>query len=672
MGTPSYMAPEQAEGNLQDMGPLTDVYALGAILYEMLTGRPPFSGGSPLAILQQVRADEPVPPSQRQAKVPRDLETICLKCLQKKPAQRYPSALALAEDLRRFLAGEPISARPIGAGERLVKWVRRRPAWAALLLVSVLAAAALVTLGIWSNAALRAAAERERQQRRLAEERFQITRRAVDEMYSQVAEEWLANEPHKDAVQRAFLVKALRIYQQLAREDSDDPAIRQDTGLAYYRVARISLDLGQWTQAERAFDQAIAVQQRLREQFPDFPAYQQQLADSYNWLGELRRRSRRPLREAEEVYHQALQVQQQLVIHHPEQPAYQADLARTHYNLGIVHMDTGQRRQAQADYEQAITCLQKATRQAPGEPRYQQELARAFINRGNLFEESGNPSEAERDFHQALTLLQGLVRGDQVKPVYRCELGVTHTNLANLLLHQKRYAAAEGACREAIARLEPLVTAFPARPLYRYELSNAHNSLGAVLAQTPKRNEAGAHWRQALDLLKKLSEQFPDAASYRYGLGLTLGNLGWLDLQQGRLEAARSSLEEAVHHLEALLRPNPENPSYSRALQDQCRNLAETLVRLGDHAAVERHAAALAQALPKGQGDYIAAGFLAACAAAESGNRAKHYSDCAVALVRQALQAGFSDRERLRTDPHLAPLRQRPHFQKLLNEMPDR
>ncbi len=689
MGTPAYMAPEQAEGSLRDMGPLTDVYALGAILYEMLTGRPPFSGTSALAVLQQARADEPVPPSRRQPKVPRDLDTICLKCLQKKPAQRYPSALALAEDLRRFLADEPVSARPVGAGERLVKWVRRRPALAALVLVSLLAAAALVGLGAWSNAALRAAADRERHQRRLAEERSQLTRRAVDDMYSQVAEEWLANEPHKDLVQRAFLRKALRIYQQLAREDSDDPAVRRETGRAYYRVARISTELGEWVQADRAFERAVALQRQLREEFPNDPAYQQELAESYNWLGELRRQSRRPPHEAEEVYQRALEMQKPLVGHYPEQAAYQADLARTYYNLGIVHMDTGHRPKALDDYRQAIALLREATARSPQELRYRQELARALINRGSLFEESGEPQKAEEDFHAAIDRLQELTKENPAGPVYPCELGVAYTNLANLLLHQKRYTEAEAACREAIARLEPLTTAFPARPRYRYELSNAFNTLGAVRARVAERGgpgvewqrargEARENWRRARDLLKKLSDQFPEAVSYRYGLGLTLGNLGWLSLQQpDRLTEARAFLEEAIDHLQAVWRLNPENPAYLQSLRDHLRNLAETLIRLGDDIAAERRVEALAQTPAQGQGNVLAAGFLAACAAAvhppgpptsEQAARAGHYADRAVAQLRLAVEHGFSDLNELRSDPALAPLKGRPDFLRLVKE----
>jgi WD40 repeat protein len=144
MGTPSYMAPEQAGGRSSEVGPACDVYALGAILYECLTGRPPFKAPTPLDTILQVLSDEPVPPRRLQPKTPRDLETICLKCLCKQPGQRYDGALALAEDLRRFQAGEPVRARPAGALERGLKWVRRRPGTAALLGVSLAAAALLV------------------------------------------------------------------------------------------------------------------------------------------------------------------------------------------------------------------------------------------------------------------------------------------------------------------------------------------------------------------------------------------------------------------------------------------------------------------------------------------------------------------------------------------------
>ena len=174
LGTPQYMAPEQAAGKSKRVGLATDIYSLGAILYELVTGRPPFQGETPLETILQVTRDDPVPPRLLNPGVPRDLETITLKCLQKDPARRYDSAQSLADDLARFLDDQPITARPAGAVERGRAWMRRHPTATALMTVTAVAAATLLAVGYRSHVKLRA------EMARTANERDRAHRRQVD------------------------------------------------------------------------------------------------------------------------------------------------------------------------------------------------------------------------------------------------------------------------------------------------------------------------------------------------------------------------------------------------------------------------------------------------------------------------------------------------------------
>ena len=174
-GTPSYMAPEQASASHAEVGPAADIHALGAILYELLTGRPPFQGTSMLETLDQVRGQKPVPPRRLNPKIPRDLETIALKCLEKNPSRRYASAEALADDLNRFREGRPIKARPVSPIEHAWRWCRRQPVIAAL-------AATLLLTVIGSFLGLFALLRRSEALRSRSEANYQVASRSLDEI----------------------------------------------------------------------------------------------------------------------------------------------------------------------------------------------------------------------------------------------------------------------------------------------------------------------------------------------------------------------------------------------------------------------------------------------------------------------------------------------------------
>ena len=242
MGTPSYMPPEQAGGNRRDVGPAADVYALGATLYALVTGRPPFQAASAMDTVIQVISDEPVPPRRLNAAIPRDLETITLKCLAKEPGKRYRTAGALGEDLRRFQANEPILAQPVGRVERAVKWMRRKPAAAALLASLVVGTALATILAIRAN---QKAAEALEQKVRADEQTRVATSKAAEALEQKIR----ADEQTKVATS-----KAAEALEQKVRADEQTEVAESNARLANNRAYISDLRLVQRAWEENQVD----------------------------------------------------------------------------------------------------------------------------------------------------------------------------------------------------------------------------------------------------------------------------------------------------------------------------------------------------------------------------------------------------------------------------------
>jgi tRNA A-37 threonylcarbamoyl transferase component Bud32 len=245
LGTPAYMAPEQASGQRGMVTIATDICGLGASLYALLTGHAPFSGDSPLETLEQVRTRMPEPPRRTDPRVARDLQVIAMKCLEKDPTHRYASAQALAEDLGRYLVGKSIDARPVGLATRDWMWCKRKPVLAGL--ASALTIALLIALfGGIGVAVVERGRRREADACKGAEMSFTMAQQAVEDYMTSVSENTLLKEQDSldsRGLRRELLEDALKYYQRFVRQRSGDPLVRRELAKAYFRVGQITQEI---------------------------------------------------------------------------------------------------------------------------------------------------------------------------------------------------------------------------------------------------------------------------------------------------------------------------------------------------------------------------------------------------------------------------------------------
>ena len=302
-----------------------DIYALGATLYELLTLRPAVAAAERAEILRQIAFDEPTPLRKHDKNIPAELETITLKCLAKTPTDRYATAREAAEDLRRWLVDKPIKARPPALIERRRRWSQRHvaavtaAASSSIIAVSIgLVAVTIAQLRTRAYtdlargkertraAANSAVAARTRKQRgKRAEDHLEVARRAVNEMYSEVAERWLEDESEMEGTQRTFLLKAVAFYEQLAEEPTADPAMRYESARAWHRAGRIHRKLGEAATAEQCLTRSLALLEQLTSECPSQSDYQWSLVSCEIQMGTLLDRARR-FEEAESHLRQAL------------------------------------------------------------------------------------------------------------------------------------------------------------------------------------------------------------------------------------------------------------------------------------------------------------------------------------------------------------------------------
>jgi serine/threonine protein kinase len=560
LGTPSYMAPEQAAGRGREIGPASDQYALGTILYELLVGRPPFVGLMPMDTVFQVLSQEPLPPSRLQPRVPRDLETICLKCLQKEPSRRYPSMQALAEDLQRFLRDEPILARPTSRRERLWRWCRRNPAVAALSTVAVLllVAGSLISTYFAVKAEERAAAaEREQQKTR---ESLAFARQALEETTSFAVQDLLARQTQLTEAHRQYLRRVLAAYDRFTQQVATDAASRQGQAEALRTVGNLRSKLGEWREADEAYRQAGELFSQLTQEAPHLPELQPCRAACLMERGlALRQLGRHP--EALAALEQALALFQTLHDAEPKNPKRQLSLSGILANYSVQLGLAGDSAAAETALLRANTLLEVLGRADPENLELQRRRAVCQTGLATLRQGMGRLAEAKENMLQAHAQLQALATKHRDHPALRSDYVGCCVNLGNIHADLQESAAAEASFRRAIAEASSLVHEYPAIPAYRSDLINVRRNLGAVLEGQGRLEEASEQNRQALLLGEKLAADFPEVPEYQALLADCLHAT-----RETRGNDPEANIRRSNAILEKLIKDHPGILAYRRSL----------------------------------------------------------------------------------------------------------
>jgi tetratricopeptide (TPR) repeat protein len=657
LGTPAYMSPEQVRDSHAVDG-RSDIYSLGVILYELVTGELPFQGTSRMVLLR-VQDEEPPKPRTLDDTIPRDLETIILRCLAKEPARRYVDAARLAEDLRLWLRGEPILARPVGRLERLRSRCRRHPA--ATTLAAILAGTVVVGLASvlyqWRRAEVA---------RRAADQNFQDAFRAVDLYLNRIAEDVRLRRSGLGPLRKDLLEAGLPYYRRLIEGRAVDPAMKVELAAAHARVGRIHAEIGSQDRAAESYRTAISL---LREQVRDRPAEEG------------------PRRE----------------------------LASALGNLGILQWKAGDVAGSLASFDEARSLSEGLT---GTEDR--RALAEAFGRIGNVYAATGRPAEALASFTRSEQSFEALRRDRADSLADRAGLANTYCNIGVLHQENDRFPDAASAYKKAAEIQEELARDAPAVPSYRSDLANTLSNLGSVTRQLGNPTEASALYRRARGLQEGLVKAEPDVAAYREELGRTLNNLGRLLQTTGQSPEALECHTSARDLRRALMTANPNDLDAHSLLGSSLNNLGLTYMDLGRpdeaidafrqgieeqalaHArapsvaqykiyldvnhrdlaqafrTLNRPAEAVAEATRRAalwpddcRQVYDVACELALCiplAASSAADRAD-YADRAMDALRKAVGLGWKDVAHLQVDPDLAPLRSREDFRALCSDL---
>ncbi len=524
IGTLRYMSPEQVEPRRGGIDHRVDLYGLGATMYELLTAQPLHATAERGELIAKILTHAPIPPRSIHPRIPRDLETIVLKLLAKLPADRYTSALDLADDLRRYLVGQPILATRPTRLDRLFRWSGQHQRLTITAVLGVVAVIALQASHQFELIHERDQTNAERQQLRVV----------VDDMYRNFEERILDREPSLEPVQREYLVKALAIYERLAQGDGSSPDDRLAIAQAFRRIGDIESRLGHTVDADRAY---ITAKSRL-DHCAETPAVIRECAACANNHGNLCRTTGR-YDAATEHYNAAIRQYRMLA-----EPQDRAGRAGAENNLGLVQQTVGNVSDAQLSLQTARTRFAQLSLEFPDDPRFREETARCCHNLANVFCDQGQLAVAETTYRDALALRLGLLDRNPTVPVTRFAVAQTQGELANLFLRLGRVKEADPLLHESTASRERLAREFPNVPQYRLDWACSLRSLAMWHQQGKRYAEAVVRFQKAIELLRPLSDGNA-IASAPTELGRTWCALAACYMADGKITEAQNAIQQA-------------------------------------------------------------------------------------------------------------------------------
>jgi tetratricopeptide (TPR) repeat protein len=623
LGTPAYMSPEQASGRRGAVTTASDVYGLGAVLYALLTGQPPFVGDSVVETLEAVRKEPPAPPSKINRRVPRDLETICLKCLEKEPRRRYASAAALAEELKSWLDSRPISARRVNSLERVWLWYKRRPAIAAM------AAAVLLALfvGAITSTALGLRAERNFRNEQAAlhdaNQRYELAMEAIATFHTGVSEEALLTRPELKDLRNRLLLAASEYYGRLGvlLERRSDLASRRALLDANYRVAgltgsigsnqdalamhqrvlkdrealalahgsdaRARVDvarsllavghlletIGKTDEALRAYERARAVAAELSVDAATAQPARVALASADYKVGWLLNRIGKP-DESLAALTRARDLQAALVLADPNNRDLESQHAEILSKMSELFEATGKPANALGAHEESRTIRQKLADANPSIDAFQNALAASDEREGSLLKRAGKRPEATKAYEAARAIRQKLADANPAVSPFQDALALNHDEIGNLLLEAGKTTEAMRAFEASLAIYQKLADANPAVTRFQNKIALAHDDIGMLRMRTGKPIEALKSYERSLAIYRRLADANPTVTDFQVYLALCQTRIGIHFASVAQPVEAVSAFRSALAILKRVANASPSVTQFQNYLAVCYNNIA--------------------------------------------------------------------------------------------------